>query len=109
MLFILTPTVFQMVYTVLRIKNKTRLSIGVIFLLALVLGFILPIAATFISMFGLSTGSNPGELQCINGIQFFAFFGIGSTIVLAPIIGLTGALLHYVKNKKQNNPPLPDN
>ena len=105
-LLLLTPTIFQIVYTVKRIKKKTRISLFFTFLLALFLGFILPIAATFISMYGLNLGFNQDERKCVTGVEGFTFFGIGLTIILTPLIGLTGALIQYFKTKKQNISPL---
>ena len=105
-LLILTPTIFQIVYTVKRIKNKTTMSLFTIFLLTLFLGFILPFAAFFISMYGLSLGFNQDEKKCLTGVEFIIFFGIGITIILTPLIGLTAALVQYFNTKRQNISPL---
>ena len=77
------------------------MSLFFIFILTLSLGFILPFAATFISMYGLSYGAAPGERNCITGVESFIFFGIGIDIILAPLIGLTGVLIRYFKTNRE--------
>lgn len=99
-LLITLPISFQIAYTVRRIKDKTQISLLTICLLTFVLGLILAIAATYISMYGLSIGINPGEPQCIIGVPLFAFAGIGLTLVLTPMIGIAGALVVYYKRKR---------
>ena len=105
-ILLLAPTAFQIVYTVMRIKKKTQMSDNTIFLLTLVIGSILPIAATFISMYGLNYHINPGEKKCITGIEFFIFLGVAIAIILTPLIWLTGTLIQYFKTKRQNISPL---
>ncbi len=78
------------------------MSLFAIFLLTLFLGFILPFAAFYISMYGLSLGFNQDEKRCLTGVEFIIFFGIGITIILTPLIGLTGVIIQYFKTKKQN-------
>jgi uncharacterized membrane protein len=99
-LLIILPICFQIVYTVRRIKDKTQMSLLRICLLTFVLGLVLSIAATYISILGLSIGINPGEPQCITGISFFTFFGIGLTLILTPMIGIAGALIVHYKRRR---------
>lgn len=99
-LLILLPIIFQIVYTVRRIKDKTKMSLLNICLLTFALGLILAIAATYICMYGLSMGINPGEPQCIIGVPLFAFAGIGLTLLLTPMIGITGALVVHYKRRR---------
>ncbi len=105
-LLLFMPSIFQIAYTVMRLKNKTRISLFAIFLLTLVLGFILSIAATYISSYGISYGIDPNELYCVNGVQIFLFLGIGIAVFVTPLIGLTGALIQYLKSKSRNTSPL---
>lgn len=78
------------------------MSLFAVFLFTLFIGFILPFTAFFISMYGLSLGFSQDEKECLTGVEFIIFFGIGITIILTPLIGLTGAFIQYLKTKKQN-------
>lgn len=108
-LFILAPTIFQIVYTVRRIRNKTQMSLLVIFLVAIFMGSILPFAATFISMYGLGFGASPDEKRCLTGIESFVFLGIGIAITITPLIGLAGAIIQYFKARHPNRSILTSN
>ena len=99
-LLIILPICFQLVYSVRRIKDKTQMSLLRICLFTFVMGLILAIAATYISIYGLSIGINPDEPQCIIGVPLFAFAGIGLTLVFTPMIGIAGALVVHYKRKR---------
>jgi hypothetical protein len=100
------PTIFQIFFTVKRINGKSSLSLFSIFLLTVFLGLILPIAASFISMYGFTYGMNSRDSLCVTGITAFMFYGIGMNIILTPIIGIAGTRIQYFKFKRQNTSSL---
>jgi len=97
---ILTPIIFQIVYTVRKIKEKSNLSILMIFLWTLVLVIITSFSSTMISLSLIKYYNDSEQPSDINGIQFFIFFGILTALIIAPSIGLVGGFLQHKKNKK---------
>jgi hypothetical protein len=99
LILIITPNLFQLVFTIRRLKKKIDISIGFIFLITCALGFIMPIIATYISSIGLSYGMDKSRNYCITGIEVVAFAGFAIVIVLTPLIGIIGALNQYYNKK----------
>jgi len=79
MLFI--APALQIKLSSLRVKGKVGLPLGVIFILALLVGFMLSIAAFFVSMSGMPTG-----IKCVTGCTAFIFLGILITLITTPLI-----------------------
>ncbi len=95
---ILTPTVFQITFTIKRIKDKTNLSIVIISLLTLAMGLPLSTIETWLSMAGLNYSNTSYQLVDGGGALTFLIFGIGLNLIMTLLIGIVGGFIHYKKN-----------
>lgn len=99
-ILVLTPIIFQIVFTVRKIQGKTNLSIRMTFLWTLVLIIATSLSATMIFLAVMKYNNNSEQPIEINGIQTFIFFGILTALFITPFIGIIGGFLQYLKNKR---------
>ena len=97
---ILTPIIFQIVFTIRKIKGKTNLSILMIFLWTLVLVILSSFCGTMLFLGIVKYYNNSEQPSDINGVQFFIFFGILTALIISPSIGIVGWISQYLKKKK---------
>ena len=100
LIVILTPIIFQIVFTVRKIKGKTNLSILMIFLWTLVLVILTSLCGIMIFVGIIKYYNNSEQPSDINGIQFFIFFGILTALIISPSIGIVGWGFQQLKKKK---------
>ena len=76
-----TAPIVQIVLSRQGLKDNTTFSFGNIAVISLILGIILPIAATYIALCGLSP-----DIKCAMGITGIAPLGIFITIVTTTVV-----------------------
>lgn len=108
-LIILTPIFFQIVFTIRRIKKKTSHSIFMIFLLTLGFVIVCTFCAAMIFIGMIEFGKNSEDIYCINGIQVFPLFGIVTALIIAPLIGVIGGFIQFLKKKDHFSIKTPGN
>jgi hypothetical protein len=84
----------------LRYAGRIKLSIGIITMLCMMAGFILPILATYINIVNL-----PSDIKCATGSVALAFLGILITFVTVPLSAVLFSSVAHYKSKKANIPP----
>ncbi|NCD69698.1 hypothetical protein [Mucilaginibacter agri] len=84
----------QIVLCRLRIKGKIKSTIGVITAQMMLLGLVLPILATYISMMSLSS-----RIKCVTGCVTFAIFGIFLALFFVPAWGVISYFIYRSKHK----------
>jgi hypothetical protein len=92
-LIFLTPVV-QVVLSSLSLKRKIKMPLWGINLVSVLLGFVLPIAATIISMLGLPLGT-----RCATGCIGVAILGFLIAIIAIPLIGVINYIIYLKKQK----------
>ena len=102
LLLILIAPVLQIIFSVLRVKGKITLPVGVIAVVAIIAGCSLSILAGNILMDGLIDRSPKGSVNC--GMPFAACFILGTFVdtIAAIIIGGIAAIAYYnaAKNRR---------
>ncbi len=95
MLVMLAPTL-QLIFSNLSLKNKIKLSLLAVNLIALSLGLILPFVATFVSMYGFSIA----HIKCMTACIGFVFLGLLVTIITFPVIAIVNLLISNKRKAK---------
>ncbi|MCZ4221872.1 hypothetical protein [Pedobacter rhodius] len=93
-LLVIAP-IIQLVLSVLKMRNKVRISYLFINIFCLFTGLLLPLLATYIDIANL-----PPDVRCATPSVGFAFIGIGITIIFIPIITVIFYAIVYSRNKK---------
>jgi hypothetical protein len=84
----------QVALSVRVLKGKTSLNLLFVDFIALIIGGILPVCATMISLLGF-----PSALKCADGCFAFVILGWMITAVFIPIIGLVVYIIYRKKHK----------
>jgi hypothetical protein len=96
-LLLLFPPIWQVVFTIRKLHNKTRMNIGTTFVMALSMEMVFSIAAFFISMYG--AGYDAGGHSCVIGSVLFMYGGTAIAIFVLPAIGLFGLAFSYFQKR----------
>jgi len=99
-LLIFLAPVGQIFLSALRLKGRIRIPLLLIDVMALIAGGLLSMAATIISIYGLSP-----NVHCATGCGVFVVFGFLITIVSVPVISIITFLSYRSKTKSVNSNP----
>ena len=92
---IVAAPVLHVILCLMRVTGRIRLSIGIITLLCFVVGFILPVLATYINIANLPPG-----IKCGTGSVALAFLGIFITFVAVPFSAVVFSIISHFENKR---------
>ena len=96
----LSPIIFQIVYTKRALNGKSNLSIFMVFLWTLVLVILSILCTSLLYMAMIKFSDTAEELTDMSGILFLVFFGIVTAFIITPVIGLIGLLDQNSKRKR---------
>jgi hypothetical protein len=99
-LLILFPPIWQIVFVIRKLVNKTRITIGTGFVIALGMEIFFSMAAFFISMYGI--GYEADGASCVIGSLLFMYVGTAIAIFALPAIGLFGFAFSYLRKRTQS-------
>jgi hypothetical protein len=96
-ILILIPPIWQIVFIIKKLDNKTRMSIGTTFVMAVGMEIIFSIVAFFLSMYG--SGYDADGPSCVIGSLLFMYGGTAIAIFVLPVIGLCGLAFSYFQKR----------
>jgi hypothetical protein len=96
LLMIIAAPIIQIILSVYKLRNKIAWHLSVITFVSFLLGIILPIAATV-----LSISSLPKGIRCVTGFIGIAAIGFMITAITVPIIWATFRLMQHYKLKNK--------
>ena len=94
LMLIFAAPVFQLILSIKALKGKTKLNLLWVSFIDLILGVLLPVGATFISIYGLPPGT-----KCATGSVGLVLGGWMITAMTVPIIGIVMSALYHFKHK----------
>lgn len=87
LLLIILPIIILLVIGRKR-NNIGRVKFGLAIICCSLLGFVVPILATYLSATGLMYNFGPDDPKCVTGAGVFLFFGYLINIIGLPITGI---------------------
>ena len=98
---LLSPILFQIIYTKRALNEKGNLSIFMTFLWTLVLIIFSTISTCLNYLEMIEFAKDSEKLTDMSGILVFVFVGIITAFMIAPVIGLIGLLNQNLKKGSQ--------
>ena len=98
----LSPIIFQIVYTRRALNGKGHLSIFITFLWTLVLVILSTICTSLIYIGMIEFADNSEELTDMSGILVFVSVGVITAFIIAPVTGLIGLLDQHSQKRDSN-------
>ncbi|MEO6522113.1 MAG: hypothetical protein ABIN91_10575 [Mucilaginibacter sp.] len=105
LLMIFLAPIIQVILSTLKLKAKINLHLGIIALLAFVLGIILSISAFSLLCSQIQWKKN--EIHCVTGEAGVMMCGFFITVACTPLIAIVFAAISYYRNKKRQTTSYP--